>query len=91
MQELGQVDVALLPIGGTFTMDSNEAVAAAMAINPKVVIPMHRFKVDPQKLAKEIEARSVIKLISLDIGEIYWMEDKYGSLLQVSIIILCEL
>lgn len=35
------VDVALLPIGGTFTMDVPEAVEATLAIAPDVVIPMH--------------------------------------------------
>jgi len=34
-------DVALLPIGGTYTMDETEAAEAAAAISPKVVIPMH--------------------------------------------------
>jgi L-ascorbate metabolism protein UlaG (beta-lactamase superfamily) len=29
MRELGKVDAALLPIGGTFTMDIEEAVEAA--------------------------------------------------------------
>ena len=33
-----KIDVALLPVGGTFTMDIQEAVEAAMAIKPKVVI-----------------------------------------------------
>ena len=36
-----KVDVALLPIGGTYTMDPNEAAKAADAIKPKVAIPMH--------------------------------------------------
>jgi len=36
-----KVDVALLPIGGTYTMSAEEAVKAAKAINPKVAIPMH--------------------------------------------------
>lgn len=35
------VDVALLPIGGTYTMDEAEAAEAALAIAPDVVIPMH--------------------------------------------------
>jgi L-ascorbate metabolism protein UlaG (beta-lactamase superfamily) len=33
--------VALLPIGGRFTMDSYEAFEAAKLIKPKIVIPMH--------------------------------------------------
>jgi L-ascorbate metabolism protein UlaG (beta-lactamase superfamily) len=34
-------DVALLPVGGTYTMDAEEAAQAAAAIGPKVVVPMH--------------------------------------------------
>ena len=34
-------DVALIPIGGHFTMDVNEASELIKTINPKVVIPTH--------------------------------------------------
>ena len=34
-------DVALLPVGGTYTMDADEAAQAAADIGPKVVVPMH--------------------------------------------------
>src|SRR3989344_2211587 len=34
-------DIALLPIGGKYTMDVHDAVAAANAINPGIVVPMH--------------------------------------------------
>ena len=34
-------DVALVPIGGHFTMDVNEAAELIKEINPKVVIPTH--------------------------------------------------
>ena len=71
MKELGRVDVALLPIGGTFTMDLNEAVRAAIAIQPKAVIPMHRSKADPLDFKKKVEAESNIKVVPLQIGEVY--------------------
>ncbi len=35
------VDIALLPVGGTYTMTANEAATAANIFKPKVVIPMH--------------------------------------------------
>lgn len=38
-------DIALLPAGGTYTMDGSEAAAAANVINPKIAIPMHWGKV----------------------------------------------
>jgi L-ascorbate metabolism protein UlaG (beta-lactamase superfamily) len=34
-------DVALLPVGGTYTMDIEEAAQAAADIGPKVAVPMH--------------------------------------------------
>ena len=40
LDKLG-IDVALLPIGGTYTMDVNQAVEAANAIGAKITIPMH--------------------------------------------------
>jgi L-ascorbate metabolism protein UlaG (beta-lactamase superfamily) len=74
MRKFGRVDVALLPVGGTFTMDFGEAVEAAKAINPKVVIPIHRFKTDLRHLAEEMRTGSKIKFIPLDIGETYLLK-----------------
>jgi len=38
-------DIALLPVGGTYTMNAEEAAEAAEAINPKVAVPMHYGRV----------------------------------------------
>jgi L-ascorbate metabolism protein UlaG (beta-lactamase superfamily) len=34
-------DIALLPVSGTYVMTAEEAVEAAEAIKPKIVVPMH--------------------------------------------------
>lgn len=34
-------DVALLPVGGTYTMDAEEAAQAAADIKPRMAVPMH--------------------------------------------------
>jgi L-ascorbate metabolism protein UlaG (beta-lactamase superfamily) len=34
-------DIALLPVGGKYTMDAAEAAQAAAQIKPRVVVPMH--------------------------------------------------
>ncbi len=39
--ELYPLDLALLPIGGVFTMDPQQAAAALKLLNAKKVIPMH--------------------------------------------------
>ncbi len=36
-----EADIALLPVGGTYTMTADEAAQAANRIRPKVAIPMH--------------------------------------------------
>jgi L-ascorbate metabolism protein UlaG (beta-lactamase superfamily) len=35
------VDIALLPVSGTYVMTAREAVEAAQVIRPKLIIPMH--------------------------------------------------
>lgn len=72
MQNIGRVDVALLPIGGRgFTMDINDAVRAANIINPKTIIPMHRFESDPKEFKTKVESRIASKVVILEIGGIY--------------------
>ncbi|MBI1978834.1 MAG: MBL fold metallo-hydrolase [Candidatus Aenigmarchaeota archaeon] len=62
MRNLADIDVAMLPIGGTYTMDVEEAVQAANAIKAKVTIPMHyrRLLGDKAKAAEE-EFKSGVK------------------------------
>ena len=36
-----EVDIAFLPVSGTYVMTADQAVQAALAINPKLAIPMH--------------------------------------------------
>jgi L-ascorbate metabolism protein UlaG (beta-lactamase superfamily) len=71
MRQLGRVNVALLPSGGTYTMDNPEAAKAAIAINPKIVIPMHRWDTDPEEFKKMVEADSTIQVVVLRKGEEY--------------------
>jgi len=41
MKSLGDIDVAFLPAGGTFTMDATEAAEATGYIKPDLAIPYH--------------------------------------------------
>ncbi len=49
------LDIAMLPIGGTYTMNVSEAIEAANAIGAKITIPMHyrRLLGDKYKEAEE--------------------------------------
>lgn len=41
LQEIGPVDVLLVPCGGTYTIDADEAAALVKAMKPRVAVPMH--------------------------------------------------
>ncbi len=41
MANLKDIDIALLPVSGTYVMTAEEAVAAVKVIKPKLAIPMH--------------------------------------------------
>ncbi len=45
VEEIGKVDVLLIPVGGTYTVDAQKAFETAKLIKPAVIIPMH-FKTD---------------------------------------------
>ena len=40
-EKIGHVDILFIPVGGTFTIDAEEAIEVCKKINPKVVVPMH--------------------------------------------------
>ena len=41
VRDIGAVDVLLIPVGGTFTLTSEEASTMVEKLGPKLVIPMH--------------------------------------------------
>jgi len=69
MRQLGNVDVALIPTGDTYTMDNAEAAESAIAIKPETAIPMHCWKTDPEQFKKIVETKSKIKIKILKEGE----------------------
>ena len=41
LEQSGLVDILMVPVGGTYTIDAGEAEALVAALRPKIVIPMH--------------------------------------------------
>lgn len=57
MDHLKNIDVALLPMGGTYTMTVNEAIDASNRINPKYVVPMHYKILLGEERSMELEKK----------------------------------
>ncbi len=41
IEQLGEVDILFIPVGGVFTIDAKQAVEVINEIEPTIVIPMH--------------------------------------------------
>ena len=61
VDEIGDVDILLVPVGGNYTINAKEAVGVIGQIEPKIIIPMHykikdlKIELDgPEKFVKEL-------------------------------------
>jgi len=70
------VDVALLPIGGHYTMDRRDAVVAAEFVGAGTVIPMHfdtfpAIETDADAFKADVEAKTSSQAVVLAPGELH--------------------
>jgi L-ascorbate metabolism protein UlaG (beta-lactamase superfamily) len=69
-----KVDVALVPIGGHFTMDRYDAVTAVEFIEPGTVIPVHydtmpQIETDAEAFKADVESQTSAGVVILQPGE----------------------
>jgi L-ascorbate metabolism protein UlaG (beta-lactamase superfamily) len=68
------VDVAIVPIGGHYTMDRHDAVVAAKLIGAGTVIPCHYntfppIETDAQAFKSDVESQTSSKVVVLDVDQ----------------------
>jgi L-ascorbate metabolism protein UlaG (beta-lactamase superfamily) len=68
------VDVALIPIGGHYTMDRHDAVVAADLIGAGIVIPCHYdtfppIETDARAFKDDVESKTASKVVLLEPGQ----------------------
>ncbi len=69
IQEIGSVDILMIPVGGYYTIGANEALQVVHQINPKIVFPMHFM---PKNSSLQLQIEGVEKfneLIGWDVIE----------------------
>lgn len=72
--ETEKIDILLIPIGGVYTMDIDDAINAVKMIKSEYVIPMHydtfdQIKSDPILFKKRVESETSSKCVVLKKGE----------------------
>ena len=68
------IDIALIPIGGHYTMDRTDAVDAAQLIGAKTVIPCHYntfppIEADPEAFKSDVESATRSNVVVLEPGQ----------------------
>ena len=71
VEAIGDVDVVMIPVGGTYTLDAKTAAAVIGQIEPKIIIPMH-YKVPGLEVVLD-GVEKFIKELGLDPEKV----DKY--------------
>ena len=74
--ELYKPTIAVLPMGGRFTMDIFEAVKAVEFIRPELVIPIHYgtwppLSEDPQEFKKQVEEKKLARVEVMAVDAIF--------------------
>lgn len=68
MKNLKNINVALLPVSGTYVMTADEAVEAALDIKPDLAIPMHYGSIvgslkDAEHFAKRLKGKIEVQIL----------------------------
>lgn len=68
MKTLRDIDIALLPVSGTYVMTADEAVKAALDIRPKIAIPMHYGAIvgdatDAKRFASALKGKVEVRIL----------------------------
>jgi L-ascorbate metabolism protein UlaG (beta-lactamase superfamily) len=64
-----RVDIALIPVSGTYVMTADQALKAALAMKPQLAIPMHYGAIvgndqDAQKFKKGLEGKVEVLILT---------------------------
>ena len=59
MGDLGEIDLAFVPINLPYTMPPEEAVGCTKIIFPEVVVPYHQGESDPQVVADALAGSGI--------------------------------
>ena len=71
MKELEGIDMMLVPSGGTYTMDIEDAAEATIAVHPKKAVPMHLWDKDAGEFKRKVESVSDVVVVVLSPGDSY--------------------
>jgi len=93
VEQIGNVDILMIPVGGEYTINTSIAVEVVRSIEPKLVIPMHfkTPKLKPETFAKLTTEESFVKELGLPIEKTNKLNVNISSIGEDQKVILFEI
>ena len=89
LEEIGSIDVVMVPVGGVFTIDPKDAVEVVRQVDPWIVIPMH-YRIEGDTFGKLATLEDFLKEIGkpdvLPIPKLVISNDKLPEEMQVVVL-----
>lgn len=68
IKNIGNVNILMIPVGGTYTIDATQAIQVINQLNPRIVIPMHYKPRNSSLFPYQIETvDKFVKLLNWDV------------------------
>lgn len=93
VEDLGDIDILLIPVGGFYTIDAATAVEVVQSIEPSIVIPMH-FKapgINEGVFGKLTTSDDFVKMLSLPSENLAKLSIKKSEIAEEKKVIVLEM
>ncbi|MBI5019682.1 MBL fold metallo-hydrolase [Candidatus Gottesmanbacteria bacterium] len=86
LDALDGVDVLLIPVGGTYTVDAEKAAQIISDIEPKIVIPMHDARSNKDLAPLEAFLKKMNKTDAVPVPKLTISRDKLPAVMEVVVL-----
>jgi len=86
LDALDGVDVLFVPIGGLYTIDAEKAAQIISDIEPKIVIPMHDSRSNPELGSLETFMKKMNKEVVVPVSKLSVSRDKLPAVMEVVVL-----
>ncbi len=92
LEEIGSIDIAVIPVGGDYTIDAKMAVEVAKQLDPWIIIPMHyqQAGLDAAMFAKLTGVETFLKEMGKDVAPVPKLIMSHDKLPEESQVVVLE-
>lgn len=92
LEILGQIDILMVPVGGTYTISASQAVEVVSQVEPSIIIPMHYYhhKLNQERFGKLAKVDDFLKEIDSQVEKQKKLNTSYVKLPEEQTVVVLE-